>query len=196
MENLGYTSVPSLLKYLRHAEQLGLDIDQALAAAGIKTEDLADNSKRIPSETHERLLDEPGEHIIAWHWPKLMRSLDRMDEDAARLKIFDIGCIGTLQAITYFERQVVLPWPPPASVNFNWRDGRPNLAVWFDHAIQCPSVAAHFKTTFDGDDSPDFCQAKVAGVLQAQGKNVNAGALPASDFTPPANASSDRSSQH
>ena len=48
MENLGYTSVPSLLKYLRHAEQLGLDIDQALAAAGIKTEDLADNSKRIP----------------------------------------------------------------------------------------------------------------------------------------------------
>lgn len=146
--------------------------------------------------THERLLDEPGEHIIAWHWPKLMRSLDRMDEDAARLKKFDIGCIGTLQAITYFERQVVLPWPPPASVNFNWRDGRPNLAVWFDHAIQRPSVAAHFKTTFDGDDSPDFCQAKVAGVLQAQGKNVNAGALPASDFTPPANASSDRSSQH
>ena len=57
MENLGYTSVPSLLKYLRHAEQLGLDIDQALAAAGIKAEDLADNGKRIPSETHERLLD-------------------------------------------------------------------------------------------------------------------------------------------
>ena len=55
-DNLGYTSVPSLLKYLRHAEQLGLDIDQALAAAGIKAEDLADNGKRIPSETHERLL--------------------------------------------------------------------------------------------------------------------------------------------
>lgn len=56
MENLGYTSVPALLKYLRHAEQLGLDIDQALAAAGLKAEDLADNGKRIPSETHERLL--------------------------------------------------------------------------------------------------------------------------------------------
>jgi len=57
MENLGYTSVPALLIYLRHAEQLGLDIDQALTAAGLKTEDLADNSRRIPSRTHERLLD-------------------------------------------------------------------------------------------------------------------------------------------
>ena len=36
MHNLGYTSVPALLKYLRHAEQLGLDIDRALAAAGVQ----------------------------------------------------------------------------------------------------------------------------------------------------------------
>ncbi|AQZ34378.1 AraC family transcriptional regulator [Pseudomonas sp. LPH1] len=56
MENLGYTSVPALLKYLRQAEQLGLDIDRALAAAGIQAQDLADNGKRIPSEVHERLL--------------------------------------------------------------------------------------------------------------------------------------------
>ena len=46
MPSLGYTSVPALLKYLRHAEQLGLDIDQALAAAGINAEELTDNSKR------------------------------------------------------------------------------------------------------------------------------------------------------
>lgn len=56
MENLGYTSVPALLKYLRHAEHLGLDVDQALAAAGIAAEALADNGKRIPGEAHERLL--------------------------------------------------------------------------------------------------------------------------------------------
>jgi AraC-like DNA-binding protein len=56
MDNLGYTSVPTLLKYLRHAEQLGLDTNLALTAAGIRAEDLADNGKRIPSETHERLL--------------------------------------------------------------------------------------------------------------------------------------------
>lgn len=55
-DNLGYTSVPALLKYLRHAEQLGLDTEQTLTAAGINAEDLADNSKRLPSEIHERLL--------------------------------------------------------------------------------------------------------------------------------------------
>lgn len=56
MDNLGYTSVPALLKYLRHAEHLGLDQEQALSAAGLSTEDLADNGRRIPSEAHERLL--------------------------------------------------------------------------------------------------------------------------------------------
>ncbi|MEK1905070.1 MAG: AraC family transcriptional regulator [Pseudomonas sp.] len=61
MLNLGYTSVPALLKYLRHAEQLGLDCDAALAAAGIDRESLADNGKRIPSEVHERLLA----HLVA-----------------------------------------------------------------------------------------------------------------------------------
>ncbi len=61
MENLGYTSVPALLKYLRQAEHLGLDIDRALAAAGIDARDLADNGKRMPSEVHERLL----EHLMS-----------------------------------------------------------------------------------------------------------------------------------
>jgi AraC-like DNA-binding protein len=56
MHNLGYTSIPTLLKYLRHAEQLSLDIDQALNACGMDAADLADNGKRIPGETHERLL--------------------------------------------------------------------------------------------------------------------------------------------
>ena len=64
--------------------------------------------------THERLLDEPGQHVIQWHWPKLMRSLDRMEEDAFALDAFDIGCIGTLQALTYFERQCTMDWPAPA----------------------------------------------------------------------------------
>ncbi|WP_300650673.1 AraC family transcriptional regulator [Pseudomonas sp.] len=60
MHNLGYTSVPALLKYLRHAEQLGLDIAQALAAAGLEADDLADNGKRIAGAVHQRLL----EHLI------------------------------------------------------------------------------------------------------------------------------------
>ena len=56
MLTLGYTSVPALLKYLRHAEALGLDLEAARSAAGVTLEDLADNGRRIPSEAHERLL--------------------------------------------------------------------------------------------------------------------------------------------
>ncbi len=146
--------------------------------------------------THERLLDEPGQHVIQWHWPKLMRSLDRMEEDAAMLDDFDIGCIGTLQALTYFDRQCAIPWPAPAVLNYDWRDDRPNLTTWFEQAITRPSVATHFKQPFNGDDSPEFCQAKVAEVLQAQGKELNPDApLPESDFTVP-KASTDRSSLH
>ena len=60
MDNLGFTSVPAVLKYLRHAEQLGMDCNQALAAAGIEAADLNDNSRRIPGLKHELLL----EHLL------------------------------------------------------------------------------------------------------------------------------------
>jgi len=57
MPSLGYTSVPALLKYLRYAEHLDMDLDAALVAAQISSEELRDNSKRIPSEVHERLIE-------------------------------------------------------------------------------------------------------------------------------------------
>ncbi|MGH8353609.1 MAG: AraC family transcriptional regulator GliR [Pseudomonas sp.] len=61
MHNLGYTSVPALLKYLRHAEQLGLDQSAALAAAGLTLDDLNDNSRRLPGAAYEKLLG----HLLA-----------------------------------------------------------------------------------------------------------------------------------
>lgn len=133
---------------------------------------------------HERLLAAPGEHIVQWHWPKIIRTLDRMEQDAARLEGFDIGQIGTLQALTFFERQVALRLPLPAPETFDWREGRPALALWFELAIQRPSVANHFHKPFDGDDSPDFCQAKVAEVLRAQGRDTQ-NPVPPPDFVAP-----------
>ena len=62
MQSLGFTSVPPLLKYLRHAEHLGMAIEPALAAAGLQAQQLSDNSLRLPGETHERLLDYFCEH--------------------------------------------------------------------------------------------------------------------------------------
>ena len=135
--------------------------------------------------TQERLLDVPGQHVIQWNWPKLMRSLDRMNADAKTLDAFDIGCIGTLQALTYFERQCAMDWPPPAVKDYDWRDGRPNLSAWFEDAIQRPSVANHYNTPFGGDDSAAFCQKKVIEVLRAQGKDPGT-AITDVDFTAPA----------
>ncbi|HRL94303.1 MAG TPA: AraC family transcriptional regulator [Pseudomonas sp.] len=57
MPSLGYTSVPALLKYLRYAEHMGLSTEAALQAAQISSDELRDNSQRIPSEVHERLID-------------------------------------------------------------------------------------------------------------------------------------------
>ena len=146
----------------------------------------------------ERLLDTPGEHIVRWNWPKLMRALDQMERDAVSAESFDIGHIGTLQALTYFERQVAMTLPPPAPAKFNWRDGRPGLTAWFQKAIGRPSVAAHFKKPHVGVDSPEFCQSKVAEVLSAQGRlsSTTSSELPAVDFAAPATASHDRTSQH
>jgi len=61
MQALGYTAVPALRKYLRLAERQGLDLEAALAAAGLERDDLRDNGRRLPSEVHERLLG----HLVA-----------------------------------------------------------------------------------------------------------------------------------
>ncbi|WP_152224590.1 AraC family transcriptional regulator [Pseudomonas sp. SCB32] len=71
MHSLGYTSVPALLKYLRHAESLGMDLDAALQAAGLERSQLNDNSQRLPSEAHERLLqylcERSGDPLFGLH---------------------------------------------------------------------------------------------------------------------------------
>lgn len=147
---------------------------------------------------HEHLVDTPGEHIVRWSWPKLMRALDRMERDAANFEGFDIGQIGTLQALTYFDRQIAVTLPQPAPAEFDWRIGRPGLTQWFEQAIRRPSVAGHFKQAYVGDDSPEFCQHKVAEVLRVRGEAVSssASALPPVDFVVPATAPADRAFRH
>lgn len=136
----------------------------------------------------ERLPKEPGTHIVKWNWPKLLRALDQMDIDIATADDFDIGHIGTLQALTYLERQVDMVLPSPAPKTFDWREGRPRLADWFERAIARPSVASHYKKPFAGEDSPEYCQAKIAEVLRAQGRTPGPVTLPSVDFVAPETA--------
>ena len=136
---------------------------------------------------HERLVAAPAAHIVKWNWPKFERSFDQMECEAAADSGFDVGHIGTLQALTYFDRQVSMTLPDPVPVNYNWRDGRPKLAAWFERAIARRSVAAHFRKPHVGDDSPEFCQAKIAEVLRVQGRDPGPAPLPlpAVDFVTP-----------
>jgi len=132
----------------------------------------------------------PRNSVYSWYWPKIVRGLAQMEEDATKgFDSFDIGQASTLHALTYLDRQTQRGLHPPVPTGYDWRDSHPNLKAWFNEAVQRPSVIAHFNKDFDGDDSPEYCQSKVAEVLRAQQKDPGPGPynpVPV-DFVPPEN---------
>ncbi|MBL8643442.1 MAG: glutathione S-transferase [Rhodospirillaceae bacterium] len=112
------------------------------------------------------------ESVFAWYWPKVVRALDQMEKDAARLKSFDVGQAATLHALSYLDRQLGKGLKPPVPVGYNWRDGRPKLTAWWNKALKRPSVTSHFNKDYVGPDTPEFAAAQVAEVLKAQGKTA------------------------
>ncbi|MES2818503.1 MAG: AraC family transcriptional regulator [Pseudomonadota bacterium] len=71
MHTLGYSSIPAIQQYLKHAESLGLACADALAAAGLRAEDLQDSSRRIPGAVLQKLLrhllDASGDPLFGLH---------------------------------------------------------------------------------------------------------------------------------
>lgn len=112
--------------------------------------------------------------VYAWFWPKILRGLDQMEEDAGKLKGFDVGQASALHALSYLDRQLKKNLPAPIPQNYNWRDGRPKLTAWWNKVIKRPSVQSHYKKDFKGDESPEFAQQCIAEVLRAQGKAKSA----------------------
>jgi glutathione S-transferase len=114
------------------------------------------------------------ESVFHWYWPKIVRGLDQMEKDAARLKSFDIGQAATLHCLSYIDRQCGKGLKPPVPDNYNWREGRPKLTAWWNKAIKRSSVTSHFNKDFVGPDSPEFAAEQIAEVLRAQGKKAGA----------------------
>ncbi len=110
--------------------------------------------------------------VFDWYWPKIVRSLDQMEIDAARLKTFDIGQAATLHALSYLDRQCGKGLKPPVPKNYDWRKGRPKLTAWWNKAVKRPSVTSHFNKEFMGPDTPAFAADQIAQVLRAQGKKT------------------------
>jgi glutathione S-transferase len=135
----------------------------------------------------ERLEKPPREMVFKWNWPKVVRAVDQMEEDAAKgFDAFDIGQASALHGLSYLDRQTIRGLHPPVPEDWNWRDGRPALSAWWEAAIQRPSVQSHFNKDYGGEDSAEYCQAKVADVLRVQGKTAPDSPAPLPvDFVPP-----------
>ncbi len=102
-------------------------------------------------------------------WPKYIRSLDRLEQQASSWTEFDIGHASLLHAISYLGfRAEFYEAKDPIHPEFRWRDGRPALSDWFDEAVERPSVKAHYNVDFAGDTSAERCQQAVDDILKLQ----------------------------
>jgi glutathione S-transferase len=65
-----------------------------------------------------------------------------------------------LHAISYLGcRAEFYEAKDPVHPSYNWREGRPALAAWYETAVQRPSVTSHLNQPFEGDSSAEACQA-------------------------------------
>ena len=108
--------------------------------------------------------------FFEWIWPKIMRGLDSLEHDAqAGWNRFDVGHASMLHAISYIGfRTEFYPAKDPLYPQFNWREGRPALAAWYDEAVQRPSVRSHYMQDYEGDKSPEFHRSIVERILAAR----------------------------
>ena len=137
----------------------------------------------------ESLEKPPREMVFKWNWPKVVRAVDQMEQDAAiGFEAFDIGQASALHGLSYLDRQTARGLHAPVPSGWNWRHSRPALTAWWDDAIQRPSVQSHFNKEYEGEDSAEYCQAKIAEVLRTQGKAITYEPKPVPvDFVPPEN---------
>ena len=127
-------------------------------------------------ETTVQMVAEQWQEPAQWNmsvfeslWPKYIRALDKFESEAAGWGDFDIGHASLLHALSYLGfRAEFYEAKDPIHPNFNWREGRPALAAWYDEAIQRPSVTSHFMKDYEGDTSPEYFQQAVRDVLAAQ----------------------------
>ena len=114
--------------------------------------------------------EERRESLYRFIWPKLKRGLDRLEEGASNgWNDFDIGHASALHMLSYTEfRFNFYGDKDPVEPDFDWRKGHPSLQAWYEEALQRPSVQSHYNKDFEGDKSPQFHQAMVREVLEAQ----------------------------
>lgn len=108
---------------------------------------------------------DPRPGLYAWLQPKIEVAFDEIERDVRHDRPFDIGHIAFLQGISYTGGGYSSRADEPLYPNFDWREGRADLAAWYDAMLQRPSVTAYLNKPFEGDSSPEFFHQQLNAVL-------------------------------
>lgn len=103
--------------------------------------------------------------MFDWLWPKIIRSYDLLETEAAGWNNFDIGHAGLLQGVSFVDMFAHGNDSVPGNPCIEWRSRWPQLAEWFATTLERPSVNWHYKIPFEGDMSAENHAAAVADVL-------------------------------
>lgn len=106
--------------------------------------------------------------LYEWLWPKIERSLDTCEQEAAGWDGFDIGHAGLLQGLSYLDAWAAGRDDIPGNCTTDWQRRWPALATWFEQTVTRPSVQSHYKQDYDGDVSPENFARAVRDVLEAR----------------------------
>jgi len=103
--------------------------------------------------------------LYAWLWPKIERTLDRLEQEAPGFDGFDIGHAGLLQGVSYLDAWATGRDDVQGNPCSSWRTRWPRVASWFVGALQRPSVQSHYGVPYAGETSPEHHNNSVEAVL-------------------------------
>jgi len=112
--------------------------------------------------------DDQRAALYDWLWPKITRSFDLAEREAATRRDFDIGDVGMLQGLSFVDSWASGNDGIPGNACIEWRDRWPELAEWYGRTSDRPSVHWHYNQPYEGDMSAEYHAAAVAAVLELQ----------------------------
>jgi glutathione S-transferase len=110
--------------------------------------------------------------LFTWLWPKIDRSMDQLESEAAGWVDFDIGHAGTLQGVSYLDAWASGRDDIPGSSFSDWQQRWPEMAAWFAATLQRSSVQSHYHVAYEGDTSAENHAVAISAVQRNKDSNA------------------------